>query len=81
MASKVITAADVTAEKVGTTIPISAIGEPVSAVNLSAPRWVNGANVGYGVVDGQILPVDPKGKPMKYSVIAKPGYKAPRAIE
>jgi hypothetical protein len=44
--NKVITAADVTAEKVGTSIPVSAIGEPVSAVNLSAPRWVAGANGG-----------------------------------
>jgi hypothetical protein len=66
--NKVITAADVTAEKVGTTIPVSAIGEPVSAVNLSAPRWVNGANGGYGVVDGQMLPVDPKGKPINFRV-------------
>src|SRR4051812_31551463 len=36
--NKVITAADVTAERTGASIPVSAIGEPVSAVNLSAPR-------------------------------------------
>ncbi len=24
---------------------------------------------------------DEKGKPIKYSIIAKPGYKAPRAVE
>jgi hypothetical protein len=66
--NKTITAADVTAEKVGSTIPVSAIGEPVGAVNLSAPRWVSGANGGYGVVDGQILPVDPKGKPINFRV-------------
>src|SRR5688572_8068397 len=64
----VITAANVTAEKVGSSIPVSAIGEPVSAVNLSPPRWVDDANGGYGVVDGQILPVDPKGKPINFRV-------------
>ena len=40
--NKVITAADVTVEKVGSTIPVSAIGEPVGGVTLSAPRWVDG---------------------------------------
>src|SRR3954469_15272910 len=53
-APKTISAADVTAERVGSSIPVSAIGEPVSAVTLSAPRWVDGANGGYGVVDGVI---------------------------
>jgi hypothetical protein len=28
-----------------------------------------------------IILKDEKGKPIKYSVIAKPGYKAPRAVE
>ena len=65
---KIITAADVTAEKVGTSIPVSAIGEPVGGVTLNAPRWVEDANGGYGVVDGQILPVDPKGKPINFRV-------------
>ncbi len=65
---KIITAADVTAEKVGSSIPVSAIGEPVGGVTLSAPRWVDDANGGYGVVDGQILPVDPKGKPINFRV-------------
>src|SRR3954470_20614041 len=67
-APKTITAADVTAERVGTSIPVSAIGEPVSAVNLGAPRWVDGANGGYGIVDGSILPVDPKSKPINFRV-------------
>jgi hypothetical protein len=66
--NKVITAADVTAERVGKSIPASAIGEPVSAVNLSEPRWVNGANGGYGVVEGQILPVDPKAPAINFRV-------------
>ena len=44
-ANKVITQSDITVERVGTSIPVSAIGEPVSAVKLSAPRWVTGADV------------------------------------
>jgi feruloyl esterase len=63
-----ITAATLTAEKVGTSIPVSSIGEPVSAVNLSEPRWVEGPNGGYGQVDGVILPVDPAGKPINFRV-------------
>jgi feruloyl esterase len=76
----VITAAHVTAEKVGTSIPVSAIGEPVGAVNLSAPRWVDDANGGYGVVDGQILPVDAKGKPINFRV-ALPARWARRGLQ
>jgi len=67
--NKTITADDVSAQHVGTSIPVSAIGEPVSAVNLSQPRWVAGAGGGYGVIDGQILPVDPKGKPINFRVV------------
>ncbi len=66
--AKTITAADVTAEKVGDSIPPTAIGEPVSAVKLNAPQWVN-QNGGYGVVDDQILPVDPKAPPINFRVV------------
>lgn len=65
---KVITAADVTAERVGVSIPVTAIGEPVSAVTLKAPRWNNGPGGGYATVDGAIQPVDPKGKPINFRV-------------
>jgi pimeloyl-ACP methyl ester carboxylesterase len=68
-ANATITAADLTAERVGSSIPVSAIGEPVSAVNLSQPRWVENASGGYGVVDGAIMPVDPKGKPINFRVL------------
>jgi hypothetical protein len=78
--AKVITAADVTVEKVGGSIPASAIGEPVSAVTLGPPRWVEDANGGYGVVDGQILPVDPKGKPINFRV-ALPAKWARRGLQ
>jgi feruloyl esterase len=67
---KVITQESVTAEKVGDSIPASAIGEPVSAVKLNAPRWSGGTNGGGSVtVDGSILPVDPKGKPINFRVV------------
>jgi hypothetical protein len=78
--NKSITAADLTAEKVGSTIPVSAIGEPVSAVNLSQPRWVAGANGGYGLVEGQIMPVDPKSKPINFRV-ALPASWTRRAVQ
>jgi feruloyl esterase len=79
-AEKTITAADVTPEKVGSSIPVSAIGEPVGAVTLSQPRWVENASGGYGVVDGQILPVDPKAKPINFRV-ALPARWARRGLQ
>jgi pimeloyl-ACP methyl ester carboxylesterase len=77
---KIVTAADVTVDKVGSSIPASAIGEPVGAVTLNPPRWVDDANGGYGVVDGQILPVDPKGKPINFRV-ALPSRWARRGLQ
>ncbi len=55
-----ITAADCTAEKLGTSIPIETIGEPVRRVTLSAPAWnAESANApAYCRVDGVIEPVD-----------------------
>ena len=69
-ADKVITEQDVTAARVGDSIPASSIGEPVSAVKLSAPRWVAGAaGAGYAVVDGSMAPVTPGGKPINFRVV------------
>ena len=42
--AKTITEADCTAAKLGSEIPVSAIGLPVSAVTLSAPQWHAEAN-------------------------------------
>lgn len=55
-----ITESDCTAGKVGASISPSLIGEPVSAVALSAPRWVAAnANVpAHCSVDGSMAPVD-----------------------
>jgi pimeloyl-ACP methyl ester carboxylesterase len=77
---RVISAADVSADKVGSSIPVSALGEPAGAVTLAAPRWVDTANGGYGLVEGQILPVDPRGKPINFRV-ALPGNWARRGLQ
>ncbi len=71
-AAKIITAADCTAAKLGSEIPIKAIGEPVSAVTLSAPQWhAETANApGYCAIDGSMAPVD-KGataRPIRFGV-------------
>jgi feruloyl esterase len=70
--SKTITEADCTAAKLGDSIPITSIGEPVSAVTLSAPRW-NAAAKGlppYCTVNGAMAPVDhaPTAKPINFQV-------------
>ncbi len=67
--NKIISRADI--EKAGSSIPVSAIGEPVSSVKLYAPRWVEATDAGpaYGVVEGSIFPVDPKGWPINFRVL------------
>jgi hypothetical protein len=79
---RLITAADVTAEKVGSSIPAEAIGEPVGGVTLSAPRWVEATanSVAHAVVDGSIAPKDPKGKPINFRVLL-PASWSRRAIQ
>jgi hypothetical protein len=67
--NKVITEADCTAEKLGTAIPSSAIGEPVSAVTLSAPVWTNGTNAAYCGVKGAMAPVDANAKAINFQVV------------
>lgn len=68
---KVITAADVTVERVGTNIPPSAIGEPVDGVTLSPPRWVEATqnSVAHALIEGAIAPKEPKGKPINFRVL------------
>ncbi|MEO8099968.1 MAG: tannase/feruloyl esterase family alpha/beta hydrolase [Acidobacteriota bacterium] len=69
---KTITEADCSAAKLGSSFPVSAIGEPVGAVTLSEPRW-NGAGKGggpYCSVNGSIAPVDKAAtaRPINFSV-------------
>lgn len=64
-----ITAGDIT--KVGTSIPITDIGEPVSSVKLYAPRWVKADETtpAHAIVEGSIMPVDPAGWPINFRVL------------
>ena len=57
--ARVISAEDCTPARLGTAIPVSAIGEPVAAVTLAAPRWVAaGATPAYCSIDGAMAPTD-----------------------
>ena len=58
-------------EKAGTSIPVSAIGEPVGSVKLYVPRWVEAtdATPAYAIVEGSIFPVDPNGWPINFRVL------------
>ncbi len=69
--NKVITEADCTAAKLGSDIPPTAIGEPVSGVTLNAPVWTAaaGANPAYCSVKGAMAPVDPNAKPINFQVV------------
>ena len=60
----IITKADI--EKVGTSIPTSAIGEPVNSVKIYNPRWVDAteSSPAFALVEGSIFPVDPNGWPI-----------------
>ena len=66
----VITQAECAAAKVGGSIPPAAIGEPVSAVTLSAPRWIAATErlPARCEVDGAIQPVDPHARPIAFRV-------------
>jgi hypothetical protein len=70
---KVVTEADCTAAKLGSTIPASAIGEPVSAVTLSAPVWTNTTNStpAYCSVNGSMAPIskEANAKPINFRVV------------
>jgi len=70
--SRTISQAECTAARLGTSIPISAIGEPVSAVTLEEPRWVEAARglPAYCTVNGSMAPVDraPTAKPINFQV-------------
>src|SRR4051812_19792209 len=58
-------------EKVGRSIPASAIGEPVGSVVLYEPKWVDATATmpAYGTIEGSIMPVDPNGWPINFRVV------------
>ncbi len=68
-----IAEADCTAEKLGSAIPVSAIGEPVSAVTLNPPVWTKATNTApaYCSVNGSMAPVSKEAtaKPINFRVI------------
>jgi feruloyl esterase len=69
-ATRTIAEADCGPAKLGTEIPVNAIGEPVSAVTLNAPQWHAEANgtPGYCGVEGSIAPVDKNAPPIRFGV-------------
>jgi hypothetical protein len=71
--NKIIAEADCTAAKLGSTIPVSAIGEPVSGVTLNAPVWTGATNStpAYCSVNGSMAPIDTgaNAKPINFRVV------------
>lgn len=65
-----ITPAECTAAKIGDAVPASAIGETVSSVALSEPKWVPAAGPlpARCEVDGRILPVDQAARAISFRV-------------
>ena len=72
-AGKAITAAECTAERLGSSIAASAIGEPVRSVTLSAPSWVESANgaPAHCRLNGSMAPIDTAStaRPINFSVV------------
>jgi len=72
-AAKVIAAEDCTPARLGTEIPVAAIGEPVAGITLAPPRWVAaaGAAPAYCSIDGAMAPTDksPNGRSINFRVV------------
>ena len=68
---RTITEADCTSAKLGTAIPVGAIGEPVSSVAVAEPRWTAAANsvAAFCAADGAMAPIDPAAKPINFRVV------------
>lgn len=69
--TRTLSEADCTASKLGIDIPREAIGEPVSAVTLSAPTWTNTGGAAYCTVTGAMAPIDPgaTARPINFRVV------------
>ncbi len=70
---KIITEEDCTAAKLGSTIPVSEIGEPISGVSLNSPEWSDAAGSipAYCSINGSMAPVskEANAKPINFRVI------------
>ena len=79
-ANVVISAEDCTSARLGTAIPVSAIGEPVAGIILAAPRWVEAAAnaPAYCSIDGVMAPVDKSsyGRPINFRVVLPASWTA-----
>jgi hypothetical protein len=71
--NKTLAEADCTADKMGSGIPTSSIGEPVGGVTLNTPRWVaaTGTAPAYCSIDGAMAPLDTSsnGRPINFRVV------------
>ena len=71
--SHTISLEDCTSVRLGTSIPISSIGEPVAGATLAAPRWVAAAGnaPSYCSIDGAMSPTDTSanGRPINFRVV------------
>jgi feruloyl esterase len=69
--TRTITEADCAASRLGESIPVTAIGEPVSAITLSAPRWNAAAKSlpAYCSVNGSMAPVDRTAPAINFQVV------------
>jgi hypothetical protein len=67
--AKKLAETDCTVEKLGTSIPVELIAEPVAAVTLSAPVWKPAAAPlpSYCSIDGSMGPVKPAAKRSRFS--------------
>ncbi len=77
---KTIAETDCTAAKLGSEIPVSAIGEPVSAVTLTAPQWrgETANSPAYCSIEGSMAPVDRSAaaRPIRFGVALPASWKS-----
>jgi len=75
--NRILTEADCTAAKLGSTPPVSAIGKPVSRVTLDAPVWTGATNSipAYCSVNGSMAPIDTSttAQPIHFRVVLSGG--------
>ena len=78
-ANKIISAEDCTSARLGTSIPVSAIGEPVAGITLAEPRWVAAGNApAHCSIDGAMAPMDKSfhGRPINFRVVLPASWTA-----
>jgi tannase/feruloyl esterase len=78
----VLAAAACSAQRVGSSIPASRLGEPSGGATLGAPQWIEGSpeTPPYCVVDGVITPVDPKAPGINFRVVLPASWNG-RAVQ